>query len=875
MLLEDWLVLAVGSLLLGLHIAGLHRFTLNTWFVGKGLGLFCVILGLSFLAALLRAWRSRKWGLWPLVGAPLTLARHWLPFVVLLVGYENILGLVGSLRHVLYDEALMRIDLALFPQHPTLWLESFVTPRRTAWFSFFYLSLYLYPLISGGLLYLGGRLTEFRHFMLTFTLVGLIGYLGYLCVPVIGPRYYFERYYHVALASGQALPSSADLQAWLAAPWAAIADRISYDQAMGSGEARNCFPSLHTAWGLVVLIFAYRQLRWLFWIYLMPIALLILSTLYLRFHYVVDLLAGAALAIAGSYAIPQLERTWARRTASTVPAASLNEPGSDSQSLVAALPLSALWRWFAKYVESRSHLWPQLFLIAVVAPIYIACLPSGLTDAHRGEDGAELVAAAVTGGVAHPTGYPLYLLLLRGLCLVYRRADPIDVAHVASAVFTLAAGLVLLQTLRDLLRGWLDQASPWLVEIPALSAAVSFCFLGTVWNQAVIAEVYALSALFVALVLWQITRLLLDTNRRVERAGWLALTFGLGLCHHLTLLHLLPAAVLTLWLCGAWRWGALWRMSAAGLLGLLPYLSLLVSAGRQPALNWGNPDTLPRLFATISGQQYRFRLHADPHAVWARIAGRCALVADAGQVAMLVGLFGAAMALYWTLRDTRRESSARLRWLIVAAVMVAGNLIGAGLYDIEDLRSYFIPTELVFACAMGLGLSALAWAGHSQHGLSRRARPIVVTLAVVMAASVLLRNAKSADLHGRHALDIEVRRIIAEAPPHALIIGHGDGLMFGLWYERFVRSQRRDIDIVNRDLLAQDWYIQSRNHFTPQLRWPGGFDFHDGKLNPVEAMLAATVRANYGTRPILALRDYDALTGCRRAQDYRLVCPTP
>lgn len=860
MLLEDLLVALVVLLLAGLHFGGVHRFQLKTWFVSNGLGLFCLILVLAWLATSIRLARRRRLHLSTAAWIPLQLVRDWLPFVLLLVGYENILGLVSSVRHVLYDEALMRLDLLLFPQHPTLWLEQFVTPGRTAWFSFFYLSLYLYPLVSGGLLYLSGRLSDFRQFMLTFTVIGLIGYLGYLCVPVIGPRYYFERYYHVALSSGQALPATADLRAWLHAPFSAIADRLSYDRAIASGEARNCFPSLHTAWALVVLIFSWKKMRWLFWIYLFPVASLLLSTLYLRFHYVVDLIAGAILAVAGAHAIPRAERWWSRRAAPT--AAPPREPAI------------APWRWLTSYVASRRSLWPHLFFLGGVAPLYITCLPTGLCEAHRGEDGAELVAAAVRGGVAHPTGYPLYLLAVRGLCWLFRGADPIDVAHLFSCLCALTAGSVLLETVRRLLRRFFAPQGVWLIEVPALTAACVFCFLGTVWNQAVIAEVYAPHALFVALVLWQLSRLLTDPERRAPRVIWLALSFGLGLCHHLTLLHLLPAALLTLLLVGALSWRSALAATAAGAAGLLPYLTLLLSARRHPVLSWGNPDTLPRLLATISGAQYRFRLRGGAQGVLQRIAERCALVSDAGHLVMGIGLLGAVIVLYWTLTSQRREQRFMLAWLAVAAVAVSANLLGSGLYDIEDLRSYFIPTEMVFAAAVGLGVAAVAWALSEQRALTRAVPYVVTTLAGFTVASVVVRNAPAADVHGVHGLDAEVRRIVREAPPNALLIGHGDGLMFGLWYERFVRSGRRDLDILNRDLLAQDWYITSVGHFTERMRWPTRFDWHDERLNPVEAVLAATVRANYPFRPILALRDYDALTGCRRDARKQLICPT-
>ena len=133
MLLEDWLSLAVAALLAVLHVSGIHRLQPQTWFVQEGLRLFCWMLVCSGLLAALRRARGPglrpSWfGLAPLVLAPLTLARHFLPFVTLLVGYENVLHLVGRLRPVLYDETLMRLDRLIFPQHPTQWLESLRHP---------------------------------------------------------------------------------------------------------------------------------------------------------------------------------------------------------------------------------------------------------------------------------------------------------------------------------------------------------------------------------------------------------------------------------------------------------------------------------------------------------------------------------------------------------------------------------------------------------------------------------------------------------------------------------------------------------------------------------------------------------------------------
>lgn len=60
----------------------------------------------------------------------------------------------------------------------------------------------------------------------------------------------------------------------------------------------------------------------------------------------------------------------------------------------------------------RRHL-PAIFLALSLMGVYLSTLAPGLTWANDGSDGGDLIAAAYTGGVAHPTGYPLYLLLAR------------------------------------------------------------------------------------------------------------------------------------------------------------------------------------------------------------------------------------------------------------------------------------------------------------------------------------------------------------------------------------------------------------------------------------------------------------------------------
>ncbi|HLO31264.1 MAG TPA: DUF2723 domain-containing protein, partial [Anaerolineales bacterium] len=63
--------------------------------------------------------------------------------------------------------------------------------------------------------------------------------------------------------------------------------------------------------------------------------------------------------------------------------------------------------------KSLQNWLPALILACSLSAIYLSTLAPGLSWANDGSDGGDLIAAAATNGNAHPTGYPLYLILAR------------------------------------------------------------------------------------------------------------------------------------------------------------------------------------------------------------------------------------------------------------------------------------------------------------------------------------------------------------------------------------------------------------------------------------------------------------------------------
>jgi hypothetical protein len=261
---------------------------------GAGMFMFTVGFGLpTFLGWLLFANLLREHGevRWPRVREALRASasafRDWAPLLVVLSGYEWMRAVVDAGFTGPADDAMKAVDLRLFfGVDPLDLLQQLIWKPLTELLAFVY-SFYavLYPLVLGTVFVTGGakalRISAFR--------VGcalLIAYVGYCLVPVKGPL--FTRTFDVPLDTYLVGPIKEAMM---------DATRISYD----------CFPSMHTCCTLLLGICAWQFARKLFWVISPVVVLMPLACVYLRYHYVIDLIAGAALVYPLVWASRRLE----------------------------------------------------------------------------------------------------------------------------------------------------------------------------------------------------------------------------------------------------------------------------------------------------------------------------------------------------------------------------------------------------------------------------------------------------------------------------------------------------------------------------------------------------------------------------------------
>jgi membrane-associated phospholipid phosphatase len=167
-----------------------------------------------------------------------------------------------------------------------------VTPFLAAFLYVAYSMYYFLPLVLGGILWSRDVATA-RRYIFTLSVCFYVSYAGYFSIPAYGPR--------TALADRNRVPLETS----------PVARAISRTINELEHTKLDAFPSGHTMITTAVLIVAWQRIRKLFW-FLLPVAtLLILSTMYCRYHYLVDVIAGVLLAFA---TVPLGDRLYERLT---------------------------------------------------------------------------------------------------------------------------------------------------------------------------------------------------------------------------------------------------------------------------------------------------------------------------------------------------------------------------------------------------------------------------------------------------------------------------------------------------------------------------------------------------------------------------------
>jgi membrane-associated phospholipid phosphatase len=219
----------------------------------------------------------------------------WYAFPLVVFTYKQIYFMIGPIHHGKdYDALLIAIDHWLFRVNPTEWLAGFSNPCLTEVLQIAYSLFYVFFIAVGLELYLKQDISKFRYFSLTVVYGFFISYAGYFFLPAVGPRFTLHDFSKIDIE----LPGLFLTPAlrWFVNIFESIHSGVSNELALASAQ-RDVFPSGHTMMTLVAMILAYKhKLKVRHSVFCVGI-LLIIATVYLRYHYLIDVVAGALLAV--------------------------------------------------------------------------------------------------------------------------------------------------------------------------------------------------------------------------------------------------------------------------------------------------------------------------------------------------------------------------------------------------------------------------------------------------------------------------------------------------------------------------------------------------------------------------------------------------
>jgi tetratricopeptide (TPR) repeat protein len=482
-----------------------------------------------------------------------------------------------------------------------------------------------------------------------------------------------------------------------------------------------------------------------------------------------------------------------------------------------------------------------VFVLALA--VYLLTLAPTVTFVDSGE----LIVAARSLGVAHPPGFPLYLLLAH-LASLIPFGNIAQRINFASALFAALAVsflfLIVSEALLNLKAGEKSLTKPLkqsgkskkrretidkksaaettvegnglrLALVPALVAALLFGFSRTLWSFATVAEVYTLNSLLILIIWYLMFRWRVTGNNKLLLLA--AFIFGLALgVHHVTVGVMLPALAVFVYQTAGSSFFKSRQLLYAALIAMagtiVVYAYLPLAAQRLPIMNWGDPRTLQRIWWHISGHQYQVFFSFSPAQIanqsveFFRLATR-----EFNPVWLPLGLL---LSITGIVALWRRDRTSF--WFIV--LVIVADLAYSLNYEIaEDKGAYYLPAFIAASAAAGFGAHFLLRSATRKwpqnHAALISFALILLSIPVVtLAANFPYSNRHNFFMAGDYVANIE--RPIA---PQGMLLTSDWQVYSPLLYLREIEKQRTDIVAIDVNLLRRSWYFDYLKSQYPDL----------------------------------------------------------
>lgn len=232
---------------------------------------------------------------------------YWYLVPLVLLTFKEIYLMVLPIRQQDFDYLLIAADRWMFGTDPTHVLLKIANPVLTETLQIAYGTFYFLPIILGIDLMINKKISELDFMVFSIIYGFFLSYLGYFLLPAIGPRFTLHEFYNI----------NTELPGLLLTNF--LREVVNTGESIPRGTPnpaaivqRDVFPSGHTQMTLIVMYLSVRfrvKSRW----FLLPTGLLLIfATVYLRYHYVIDLIGGLTFMIITMISGKALFNWWQR-----------------------------------------------------------------------------------------------------------------------------------------------------------------------------------------------------------------------------------------------------------------------------------------------------------------------------------------------------------------------------------------------------------------------------------------------------------------------------------------------------------------------------------------------------------------------------------
>ncbi len=461
--------------------------------------------------------------------------------------------------------------------------------------------------------------------------------------------------------------------------------------------------------------------------------------------------------------------------------------------------------------------------------IYLTTLAPSVVEIDSGE----LTTVQALLGIAHPTGYPLFTMIGHLFSLIPFPFSKVFQLNLLTAIWCSLAVGVFVYTAKFILdnihefkvdkpvkktiapkkKGKKEKSLPNVSKVlkneiteskrffaPVLGGLI-LAFSRTFWFQSTSVEVYSLQLFLFTLIIFSLVRAFISKEKTFKlslKNPWIvfAIFLALGFSNHMTTLLILPAAAYLFFLKFGFNKESFIKIGLM-LIFFIPLLIIMYSylpirAAQNPPLNWGNPTDLAKIYRHVSGKQYQVWLFTSITAAKKQLIYFINNLPNE----FSIGLFIALIGLFFSYKIGKRIF-VFLLILFLFTVLYSIN------YEIHDIDSYFLLAYIALGFFSVFGIVYIL----NTLKLNKYSYLLSTSLILIFIVVQVYSNYSEVNQSDTYIFKDYTKGLIGSTNKNSLILSYQwDYFVSASYYFQYVENYRRDVTIVDKELLRRSWY---------------------------------------------------------------------